>query len=380
MEENLNELKGRILLQEILIENLFDKFDYNLSMENQEGVTILYGLNGIGKTTILKIVDLFYRIEFKEIFNFPFKKFGFKFHWFQESNKIYTFIVLFSNLDEKSILFSIKGEDLEFTYNPPNISQCEVMFSVLRDKLHSDGELNKIFNFDFLDYDKEISAQLMIVSALSGLYCHYIESLRNSISKFEIFEEYYLTKKHDYEELTLKMPQLIDFMEQKFDFKPKLSIDVLYGLMNFFFEKKLELISNHLKEIISTDSEDVKLFINTINEYLDFKRVIVIEDKGIVIFLEDQKELPLSKLSSGEKNLIVIFYEIIFKTSNYSLVMIDEPEISLNINWHYDFIDTLRNIRKEKKIHYLIATHSPQIVNDYTNNCVDAEYKEKLIK
>lgn len=380
MEENLNELKGRILLQEILIENLFDKFDYNLSIENQEGVTILYGLNGIGKTTILKVVNLFYTLELREIFNFPFKKIRFKFHWFQESNKIYTFIVLFSNLNEKSILFSIKGEDLEFTYKPPNISQCEVMFTVLRDRILSGEISDKTLNFDLNDHSKETSAIIMIVYALSGLHCHYIESLRNSISKFEIFEEYYLTKKHDYEKLKLDVPKFIDFMEQKLDFKPKIGIDVLYGLMNFFFEKKLELISNHLKEITSTNSEDVELFINTINEYFDFKRVDVIEDKGIVIFLEDQKELPLSKLSSGEKNLIVIFYEIIFKTGNYSLVMIDEPEISLNINWHYDFIDTLRNIRKKKKIHYLIATHSPQIINDYTNNCVDAEYKEKIIK
>ena len=110
--------------------------------------------------------------------------FGVKFHWFQESNKIYTFLVLFSNLNEKSIIFSLKGEDLELNYKPLNINQCESMFKLLRDKIHSDGQLDKTLTFDFDNHDKEILAQVIIVYALSGLDCIYIESLRNNIRNF----------------------------------------------------------------------------------------------------------------------------------------------------------------------------------------------------
>ncbi|MHA1986144.1 MAG: hypothetical protein ACW98D_05830 [Promethearchaeota archaeon] len=68
MEEIFSKLEGRISLHKINIKGLFGKFDYDISLENPEGVTILYGLNGIGKTTILKIIYLLNRMEFTDIF------------------------------------------------------------------------------------------------------------------------------------------------------------------------------------------------------------------------------------------------------------------------------------------------------------------------
>ena len=52
MEEFFKELEGGISLQLISIRDLFGKFDHDISFENPEGFTILYGLNGIGKTII----------------------------------------------------------------------------------------------------------------------------------------------------------------------------------------------------------------------------------------------------------------------------------------------------------------------------------------
>lgn len=43
--------------------------------------------------------------------------------------------------------------------------------------------------------------------------------------------------------------------------------------------------------------------------------------------------LSLEQLSSGEKQEIVLFYELIFETDSQLLLLIDEPEISLHIMW-----------------------------------------------
>ncbi|MCP6718649.1 MAG: ATP-binding protein [Patescibacteria group bacterium] len=385
MEEIFKELEGKIILQEIHIKGLFNKFDYEISLENQEGVTILYGLNGIGKTTILKMIRSFKLLHWQEIFKTPFEEIIFVFHWFQESNKIFEYLVVFSNKNEKLISFLLNAEEQQqIMLKASNISEIEIILSLGLQKLNENSEQGlQSFNFEFDGTDDYNQGMVIMACGLFLFNCYYIESLRNNINKFEVFEEFYLKKKHEYTKIMEDLPNLVEEFEKLDIFNPMIHIDILEGLMNLFFDKKLDLISKHLKKLISpykdSDENLIQLFEKTINDYLDFKSLKITEDEGIVIFLEDEKEkkLSLSNLSSGEKNLIVIFFEIIFRTDDYSLVMIDEPEISLNINWHYDFIDTLREIRKEKKIHYLIATHSPQIVNDYTNNCVDAKYKEK---
>lgn len=55
--------------------------------------------------------------------------------------------------------------------------------------------------------------------------------------------------------------------------------------------------------------------------------------------------------------------------------MIDEPEISLHIDWQFDFIDKLLEIQHElretKPLMFLIATHSPQILSDHQDRAIE---------
>lgn len=44
-----------------------------------------------------------------------------------------------------------------------------------------------------------------------------------------------------------------------------------------------------------------------------------------------KNEIPIEHLSSGEKNDFVLFYELIFKCDSKSLILVDEPEISLHV-------------------------------------------------
>ena len=68
-------------------------------------------------------------------------------------------------------------------------------------------------------------------------------------------------------------------------------------------------------------------------------------------------------LSSGEKETLVLFYQLIFEVSEDSLILIDEPEISLHIAWQRKFAEDIQMIIQQKKIKVVIATHSVQIVN-----------------
>lgn len=88
----------------------------------------------------------------------------------------------------------------------------------------------------------------------------------------------------------------------------------------------------------------------------------------------------MSQLSSGEKQEIILFYKLIFETPENTLLLIDEPEISLHIAWQKKFMDDLYKIIKFKNLNVIVATHSPQIINHRWENQIDLGelYEQKL--
>lgn len=74
--------------------------------------------------------------------------------------------------------------------------------------------------------------------------------------------------------------------------------------------------------------------------------------------------MKLEQLSSGEKQEIVLFYELIFETEKQLLLLIDEPEISLHIMWQKLFMEDLDRVVSLGNLKVIVATHAPQIINN----------------
>lgn len=122
-------------------------------------------------------------------------------------------------------------------------------------------------------------------------------------------------------------------------------------------------ITNKIKlllEIINTRFKHKQLYINRENGFV-FKSTVVKSTDG------NYQTIPVSKLSSGEQNELVLFYELIFKTNYNSLILIDEPEISLHISWQSNFISDLRKIHDLNLLDIIITTHSPDIISNNWN-------------
>ena len=69
--------------------------------------------------------------------------------------------------------------------------------------------------------------------------------------------------------------------------------------------------------------------------------------------------------SSGEKHVLYSALNIARYLKDNSLVMIDEPEISLHPNWQMLYISFLKRIfRQFPSCHFIIASHSPYLVSD----------------
>lgn len=110
--------------------------------------------------------------------------------------------------------------------------------------------------------------------------------------------------------------------------------------------------------------EKIELLQAVINKRFAYKTFRIDRQAGFVFNSLDGKVLPLDSLSSGEQHELVLLYELLFKVKPPSLILIDEPEISLHIAWQQEFLKDLLEVARVSNFDALIATHSPDIIND----------------
>lgn len=80
--------------------------------------------------------------------------------------------------------------------------------------------------------------------------------------------------------------------------------------------------------------------------------------------------IPPSGLSSGEQHELVLIYNLLFRVEQGSLVLIDEPEISLHISWQAKFLEDLKRIGESSNLRFIVATHSPSIIDKWWSRTV----------
>ena len=111
-------------------------------------------------------------------------------------------------------------------------------------------------------------------------------------------------------------------------------------------------------------SSKIKLFLEIVNSRFIYKEMSVSKEKGFVFTDSNGKLLSPTSLSSGEQHKIVVLYELLFKVSPDSIILIDEPEISLHVDWQINFLPELEQIARLTSLDILMATHSPDIINE----------------
>jgi predicted ATP-binding protein involved in virulence len=78
------------------------------------------------------------------------------------------------------------------------------------------------------------------------------------------------------------------------------------------------------------------------------------------------EEIPLASLSSGEKQLVRILIEVILTEDN--VIIIDEPELSMHIDWQRSLVRAMQTVNPAAQI--VMATHSPDIMENVSDECI----------
>lgn len=134
--------------------------------------------------------------------------------------------------------------------------------------------------------------------------------------------------------------------------------EFLYHYLNDI-DKKYEVYEDALAKC--------ELFLKMINQRFQFKSLALSGTKGFIVKSVRNDDVPLAALSSGEQHEIILTYELIFEASNKSLIIIDEPELSLHVTWQHLFLNDLAEISKASNLDFIVATHSPSIINSRTD-------------
>lgn len=134
-----------------------------------------------------------------------------------------------------------------------------------------------------------------------------------------------------------------------------------------YFLSKLIKIHENQKE----NEEVIESFKNTCNDYL-INKEFVYDESAVTLKLyekDTERKIDLGYLSSGEKQMVSLFTEIYLGNSKQLIVLMDEPELSLSIEWQQKL---LPDVIKSNNCNLLFAvTHSPFIFkNELINNTI----------
>lgn len=140
-----------------------------------------------------------------------------------------------------------------------------------------------------------------------------------------------------------------------------------------YYLQKLVKIYDEQKPL---DSK-LRKFSDVCTKYLSGKKIIYDESLlTMSVYDYNNVEIDFEDLSSGEKQVISIFSKVYLDVITPCIFIIDEPEISLSIEWQKEF---LKDIFESQKIGLMIATtHSPFIFkNEYRKFTIELDkYKE----
>ena len=123
----------------------------------------------------------------------------------------------------------------------------------------------------------------------------------------------------------------------------------------------------------------LRKLLEIVNKRFKLKILTIHQKKGFVFVSRNGRKIPLERLSSGEQHELVLFYRLLFHVESDSLILIDEPEISLHVTWQRKFLNDLEDIVALSNFDALIATHSPQIVHDRFDWMIDLHNPEDEI-
>jgi predicted ATPase len=100
----------------------------------------------------------------------------------------------------------------------------------------------------------------------------------------------------------------------------------------------------------------VNLLVDTFNKYLIDDKKLIVSGNDIYVSIGENRH-DVHDLSSGERHILTFLSLVLFAGQDRDFLIIDEPEISLNITWQRQLLDLFTKLVPKTQI--IVASHSP---------------------
>ncbi len=411
-------------IERIEVDRLFGTYDHRIDLNLDDHVTLLHGPNGTGKTVVLRMIDALLNVRLSYFRRVPFSRLAIRFHdgseivlhKSPEVDDSATIKLFLSGKEENSEQIRMRNEaepiaaSLSFLQAHPllpdywidirdgeRLSSSLVVsrygdayrnhFSSSRDEGDGTQELPWLTDFLQIANTHMIEAQRLFQLGMTSTVVEYGSDFKSRLAQTMA----------DYGRQSQKLDQ--SFPQRLITAQEEMSVEMIG---NKIFE--LENRTNELKKIGILESTQTypidvgklesidptqarvmtlyvhdrteklaqldylkdrsRLLLDKINQKYRNKNIRVDSEEGIVAVDDDDRPLSLDCLSSGEQNEFVLYYDLLFRVPSNTIVLIDEPELSLHVAWQKKFIPDLLEIIEVAGFDALIATHSPYIVGD----------------
>jgi ABC-type glutathione transport system ATPase component len=111
-------------------------------------------------------------------------------------------------------------------------------------------------------------------------------------------------------------------------------------------------------------------FVAIVNGLLSDKSIVFDLSHGFKIKNKLNSMLTPAQLSSGEQQLLLLFCYVLTGRDKPSVFMIDEPELSLNIKWQRQLIQSLLELTDNESIQFVFASHSLELLSQHRDRVV----------
>lgn len=127
-----------------------------------------------------------------------------------------------------------------------------------------------------------------------------------------------------------------------------------------FTDYRLSMTNPDLDNVSQSHIDDLFSIINSL--FSTTGKTIRINERNEIVFDKKTAVLTIEQLSSGEKQMLILLFTVFLMKQRSSVLLLDEPEISLHMAWQDKLIENLLTINPNCQI--FLTTHSPNIFAD----------------
>lgn len=164
-----------------------------------------------------------------------------------------------------------------------------------------------------------------------------------------------------------------DLMEKMSDSRVKTELDwQIYRLQKKYLDYQVNMGNRMIELLTSGDPADQIKAQEVMKPKIEFQDMVddlfcetgkrINRKSNEIQFVQRGELLTPYQLSSGEKQMIVIMLTVLVENKEHYCLLMDEPEISLHIEWQKRLISIIRQLNPNAQI--ILSTHSPALIMD----------------